>query len=108
MLLSRPLDDSDAVGSRNDGDLRKPDEQAVLDHARDGGERAGERRRLRDARERGIEQQVPAIRDESMALAGLARLRRARTAAFGGGRLDGAPRRDGAERDDLDRQREAA
>ncbi len=57
---SRPLDDADAVGSGEDGGLREPDEQPVLDHAGNGREPVGQRPRIGNPLERGIEYPVPA------------------------------------------------
>src|SRR5436305_12242524 len=54
-VAGRLADEPNPVRARQDGGLREPDEQAVLDHARDAGEPIGERCRISDPPERGIE-----------------------------------------------------
>ena len=67
----------------------------------------GQRLRIGDPVQRGIQNPVAAVRDESMAVLVLAEL--AGPALRGdGGRLDRAPRRGKAERHHFDRQRKAA
>src|SRR5262249_60435195 len=67
---STPLDDAYAARAGNHGRVREPDEQAVLDHACNAVETLGERFRIGDPLECGIENPVPAVRDESVAILG--------------------------------------
>jgi hypothetical protein len=70
LLASGPLDDAHAVRPGDDGRLRKADEKSVLDHARDRGKPVRQQARLGDALEHGVEDEVAAIRDQSMAILG--------------------------------------
>ena len=89
-------------------DGRKPNEQSVLDDAWDGGQPRRQRLRIGDPLQRAIENPVPAIRDESVAVLGPPQRRGRGRAGVGIGRFDRASRRLQAERLDFDRQREAA
>ena len=88
--------------------LREADEQTVFHDARNSRKPGRESLRVGDAPQLGVEQPVPAIRDENMAVLVLAQQRRSWTSRFGGGRLDRAAGRRGAERRDFNRQRKAA
>ena len=59
-------------GPREDGGLRKPNEQSVLDYPCNGREPVRQRPRIGNSLERDIEYPVPLIRDESVAVAGRA------------------------------------
>ena len=50
--------------------MREPDEQAVLDHACNTIETIRERPRIGDPPQRGVENPVPAVRDESVTILG--------------------------------------
>src|SRR5215470_20329386 len=106
-MLTGPLDDAYAAGARKDGGVSQADEQAVLDHAGNGRKPGGERLRIVDPAERRVEDEVPPIRDESMAFLCQAHYGIARTTALQCGRLDRSARRFETEADHLDRQREA-
>src|SRR5215472_17559353 len=67
---STPLDDAHAARAGNHGRVREPNEQAVLDHACNTVETLRERFRIGDPLECGIENPVPAVRDESVAILG--------------------------------------
>ena len=60
---------TNAVRPGDDCHAHQADEQAMLHHARDLGQPRRQRARLRNASERQVENQVPPIRDKSMALA---------------------------------------
>ena len=61
-----------AGGGRDDGAVRQPHEQSVFDHPGNSGKASGKRRWIRNAFERGVEDQVPPVRDKRMAVAALA------------------------------------
>src|SRR5690606_3366329 len=78
------------------------EEEPVLDHARNGDELAGERLRLLDALQRGIEDVVPAIGDEWVAVRPPSQRQRRRGPAPGENLRDGLLRGAQAEGIDLD------
>src|SRR5262245_2637661 len=67
---STPLDHAHAVRPGDDRCVREPNEQTVLHHACNAVESLGERLRIGDAFECGIENPVPSVRDESVAVLG--------------------------------------
>jgi hypothetical protein len=67
-FYSGPFDKAHPVSTGQDSSLRHADEQAVLHHARHGGEIARQRRRIGDATQLRIKEPVPAIRDKSVAV----------------------------------------
>src|ERR1700691_2246332 len=105
--MSGPLDNTNAVRTGNNSSPGDGDKKAVSRDARNGGKPAGQSFRIGDPLQSGVEEPVPAIRDESMAVRLLAQERRSRTSALGRGRFDGAAGCRSAERGDLDRQRKA-
>src|SRR4029077_14050985 len=105
---STPLDDAYAARAGKHGRVREPHAQAVLDHACNTVETLGERLRIGDPLECGIENPVPAVRDESVAILGAPQQGRPGATDSRGRGLDRAPRRAQSERHHLDRQREAA
>src|SRR5258708_21739380 len=94
----RLSDDTNAGRVRQKGGWREPDEQAVLDHAGNAGEPIGERRRIGDPPQRGIENPMTAIGDEREAVLALAQLRRPRATGGGSGGFDRPPGGSQAER----------
>src|SRR5579859_7995707 len=68
----RRLNEAHPILPGDDGRRHQADEQPMLDHARDFRKPRREHARLADAHERGIEDEMSAIRDKSMALAGAA------------------------------------
>src|ERR1700733_10245826 len=80
-----PLDNTHPVRTGDNSSPRDADEQAMLHDARDGGKPARESLRIGYLPQLGVQQAVPAIRDESMAVRRLAKQRRSRTPAGGGG-----------------------
>src|ERR1700722_4149739 len=84
-------DHANPLGARQNGGLRQPDEQSVLDHAGDADEPIGKRARIGDLPERRIENPMTAIGDERQATRGLAQQRRPRAMGGRGGRLDRRP-----------------
>ena len=89
-------------------DGRKPNEQSVLNDAWNSAQPRRQRLRIGDPLQRSIQNPVPAIRDESVAVLGPPQDRGRGRAGVGVGLLDGATRRLQSERFDFDRQREAA
>src|SRR5437016_1752157 len=73
----RPLDDANAVGTRDDGRLGKSDEKSVLDDTRNSSQRQAKRTRIGDPPERGVEDEMTTVRDESKAALRLAERQRA-------------------------------
>ena len=73
--------------------MREPNEQAVLDHACNTVETLGERFRIGNPLECGIENPVPAVRDESVAILGPPQQGRPDATDSRGRGLDRAPRR---------------
>src|SRR5262245_66569978 len=86
----------------------EPDEQAVLNHARDAVEPTRERSRIGDPLKRGIQNPVPAVRDESVAIPTPPQPRGSAAARGHHGGLDVPPRGREPERHYLDRQRETS
>src|SRR5437879_11730214 len=84
-------DDANPIRVRQNGGLCEPDEQSVLDDAGNPGEPVGERARIGDPPQGGIENPVTTIRDEREAILGLAQRRRPWTTGGGSGRFDGRP-----------------
>src|SRR5262245_35593760 len=105
---STPLDDPYAARTSHHGGMCEPDEQAMLDHAHDAVEPIREQSRIGDPLERGIQNPVPAVRDESVAIPTPPQQRGSATARGHDRGLDVPPRRREPERYYLDRQRETS
>src|SRR5580692_4615296 len=84
-------DHANPLGGRQNGGLRQPDEQSVLDHAGNASEPIGERARIGDPPERRVENPMATIRDEREPARGLAQQRRARAMGGRGSRLHRRP-----------------
>ena len=108
MSVASAFDQAKAIGAGDNGHGGEADEKPVLDDARDRRQAFGERRGLRDAFERGVDDQMAAIGDESMSILVTPHLRPAGTAGLGAGPFERAPGGGEPEGHDLDRQREAA
>src|ERR1043165_3152467 len=67
LLVSGPLDDAPAVGPGDDRNMGEPDEKPVFHHSRDGGQPPPQRARIGDPLQRGVENEMAAIRDKSVA-----------------------------------------
>src|SRR3954470_8114196 len=76
-VRSGPFDHADSVRASNKGNMREPDEQAMLDHARDMGKPDGQPLRVRNSRQRGVQDEMPLVRDESVAVLAKPKRRRA-------------------------------
>src|SRR4051794_5779014 len=100
--MSRPLDDAPAVRTGDDGRLGQSDEKPVLDDARNSSQRRAKRARIGDLSERSVEDEMPTVRDESVAGRGLAQRQSAGIATGGDRRLHGALGGAKAERHHLD------
>src|SRR5207302_56564 len=72
---SAPLDDAHVARAGDDRRMGEPNKQTVLDHACNAVETLGERFRIGDPLESGIQNPVPSVRDESVAVLGPPQLR---------------------------------
>src|SRR3974390_2600672 len=103
---SAPLDAPDPVGPADHGRAGQSDKQSVLHHPRYSDQSPRNLARVLDAAQRGIDDEVSAVRDESMAVLALAQRQHARLRAEH--RLNREPRRTRADWCDFDRQRKPA
>src|SRR5580700_4198429 len=97
-------DDPNAIRVRQNGGLCEPNKQSVLDYAGDAGKPVGQRARIGDPLQGGIEDPMTTIRDEREAVLGLTQQRRPRAIGSRGGRFDGPSGGRQSERHHLDRQ----
>src|SRR5947208_3448082 len=81
-FVSRPLDDAPTFRSGDHGRMREPDEKPVFNHPRNSRQPFAERARIGNPLQGGIEDEMAAVRDESMA--GLVAAQRDRPGAAGG------------------------
>src|SRR3989440_2966917 len=81
-FVSRPLDDAPAFRSGDHGRMGEPDEKPVFNHPRNSRQPFAERARIGNPLQGGIEDEMAAVRDESMA--GLVAAQRDRPGAAGG------------------------
>ena len=70
--MSWPLDDLDTIGPGDDGQPGKADEQTVFHNPRDARKRMRQSLGVVNPAQRGVDDPVAAIRDESMAVFALA------------------------------------
>src|SRR5947209_875523 len=104
-FVSRPFDDAPAFRSGDHGRMGEPDEKPVFNHPRNAREPLGKGARIGDPLQGGIENEMAAVRDESMADLVAAQRYGAGTAGRNGRGFDRALGCGKAERYDLDRQR---
>src|SRR5579871_3996942 len=105
---ARPLNNSNSLGARQHRDAGKPDEQSMLDDARNEAQQLRQMRRVRDALEMRIDDPVAAIGDKNVTVAAFSQAQLAGNAARRKRLFDRALGRTKAERNDLDRQRKTA
>ena len=97
-----------AGGVGHNGGLSDSDKQSVFDNPGDQCQTRRKRRRIGNTLERGVDDQVPAVRDKRMAFTGAAQQGGAGTTGFDRRLLDLAPDRRESERDYFDGQGKAS